>query len=433
MSFATPKLTSLSSILGSLALIGSASLLVACSDDSGDSGGGGGEGGQGADDVPPPTGNDPLYAMMIQVYTPDDRVVYVHLTKDLDVSEIDLSQAREFVSVANFAGIDGRILISSGTEPEIAEFGISDDLEWTDGRTVSFAKYPLDDNANFYYQYILNESTAYLPFEATSRVVWDPAGMRITGTLTDTNVPRELQGLKVATGGNRNAVKFEGPVQQPFFYVDKDWTEYGAQSVVAIYDEKTNEEASTVTLPCPALSMASQDGEYTYYGTWDFQHAALFSEGPEPCIARLDGNFHLDEEWTTDLTSATDGRLHNNFRAIGDHRAIANVFHDEIFLDKHPEMSFDQYDADVVDALGASGPWWKLWLFDLETMTGAPVEGIDVDATSGAQFAVLDGRTFVFLPYQEWGRSKIYEIDGDGQATERGDTAGDVFKWVKIR
>ena len=380
------------------------------------------------------TMEEPLYAMMIQVYTPDDRVVYVHLTKDLDVSEIDLSKAREFASVANFSGIGGRILVSSGTEPEVAEFGISDDLEWTDGRTVSFASYPLDDNANFYYQYILSDSTAYLPFDATSRVVWDPASMRITGTLTDTNVPRELQGLKVATGGNRNAVKFAGPVQQPFFYVDDNWTEYGAQSVVAIYDEATNEEDSTVTLPCPALSMASQDGEYTYYGTWSFQDAALFGEGPEPCIARLDGDFELDEEWTTDLTVATDGRLHNNFRAIGGNRAIANVFHDEIFLDEHPDLSFDEgYDADVVDALSASGPWWKLWLFDLEKMTGAPIEGVDVDTSSGAQFAVLDGHTFVFLPYDDWGRSKIYEIDDDGQATERGDTAGDVFKWVRIR
>lgn len=59
--------------------------------------------------------------------------------------------------------------------------------------------------------------------------------------------------------------------------------------------------------------------------------------------------------------------------------------------------------------------------------------GVEVDTASGAQFAVLDGRTFVFLPYEEWGRTKIYEIDEGGQATERGDTVGDVFKWLKIR
>jgi hypothetical protein len=87
----------------------------------------------------------------------------------------------------------------------------------------------------------------------------------------------------------------------------------------------------------------------------------------------------------------------------------------------------------VVDTIGTSGPWWKLWLFDLATMTGAPVTGVDVDTGSGAQFAVLDGRTFVFLPYDDFGRTRIYEIGADGVATERGDTVGDVFKWVKIR
>ncbi len=417
-----PLLSSLSVLTLLLAALGSA----ACSSD--------GDSGDDGTDEAPATGTDPLYAMMIQVYTPDDRIVYVHLSKNLDVSNIDLSKAREFASVANFAGVDGRILVSSGTEPEIQEFGISNDLKWSDGRTVSFADYPLDDNANFYYQYILDPQTAYLPYNATSRVIWNPKEMIIEGTLEDTNVPRKADGLLVSTGGNRNAIQFDGPVQQPFFYVDENWTTYGDHSVVAIYDPETNEEDSTITLPCPALSMASQDGEYTYYGTWSFMEAALFGEGPDPCIARLDGDYELDEDWTNDLTEATDGRLHNNFRAVGGGKAIANVFHDEIFLEENPGMSFDDgYDADVVDALYASGPWWKLWLIDLDDMTGAPVEGIDVDTASGAQFAVLDGRTFVFLPYDDWGRSKIYEIEDDGQAVERGDTVGDIFKWIKVR
>lgn len=423
------------------ALVISAFGAAGCDDgaDGDGAGGGGGEASGGDEDVAPSTGTEPLYAMMVQVYTPDwDRNVYVHLTTELDASNIDLAQAREFGGVANFAGIDGRILVSSGDEPTITEFGISNDLEWTEGRTVSFVGYPFEDNANFYAQYILDDQTAYLPFEKTSRIIWNPADMIIEGTLTDTNVPLEAEGLAVTTGGNRNAIQFEGPVQQPFFYVDADWTTYGSESIVALYDEETNEEEALITLPCPALSMASQDGGYTYYGTWSFMDKALFGEGPEPCIARLDADLTLDEEWTTDLMDVTDGRYHNNFRALGNGKAIANVFHDEIFLAENPDMSFDASQdadarADVVDALYASGPWWKLWLIDIEARTGAPVEGIDVEPSSGAQFAVLDGRTFVFLPYNEWANTKIYEIGDDGVATERGDTVGDVFKWVRIR
>jgi len=409
-------------LVGICALASASVMAVACDETTGDASD------EGNANAAPPTGTDPLYAMMVQVYTSDDRLVYVHLSKDLDVSQIDLSQAREFASVANFAGIDGRILVSSGTEPEITEFGISDDLDWTEGRSVSFAGYPLDDNANFYYQYILDAESAYLPFDATSRVVWNPAEMSIDGTLTDTNVPAERNGMMVFTGGNRNAIRFDGPVQQPFFYSDD--FDYGPESIVAIYDEETNAEKSLVTLPCPGLSMASQDGGYTYYGTWGFPDRAVFGEGPAPCIARLEPDLTLDEEWTTDLKGVTDGRLHNNFRAVGGGKAIANVLHTELV----PDADFDSgYDPDLADRFSQSGPWWKFWLIDLTTMTGAPVEGIDVDISSGAQFAVLDGRTFVFLPYDDWARSKIYEIGNDGLATERGDTLGDVFKWVKIR
>ena len=52
---------------------------------------------------------------------------------------------------------------------------------------------------------------------------------------------------------------------------------------------------------------------------------------------------------------------------------------------------------------------------------------------SSAQFAVLDGRTFVFLPYEQYRRSKVYEIDANGRATEHLDVLGDVFKWIRVR
>jgi hypothetical protein len=375
-------------------------------------------------------GDSPLYAMMIQVYGDDDRTVYVHLTDSLDFGKVDLAKAREFAGVANFAPVDGKLLISSGLEPTITEFEISDDFAWTEGRTISFASYPFEDNANFYYQYILNDDTAYMPFDVTKRLVWNPSEMTIDEEREDSKVPLKKDGLNAVIGGNRNAIRFKGAVQQAFFYTDDDWFETGPESIIAIYDEKTHEEKDLVTIPCPGLSMASQDEKgYTYYGTWGFQTRALFGEGPEPCIARLKPDLTLDKEWTTDLRDLTDGRYHNNFRYIGGGRAIANVLHHEL-IDADWEGG---YDADVDEAIGKSGPHWRLWLFDLEKSEAKPVEGIDVDIASGAQFAVLDGRTFVFAPYEDWGRTKIYELDKNGQATVHAETTGDVFKWVRVR
>ena len=37
------------------------------------------------------------------------------------------------------------------------ERDIDSSLQWVEGRTVSFSGYPLQDNANFYSQFILND------------------------------------------------------------------------------------------------------------------------------------------------------------------------------------------------------------------------------------------------------------------------------------
>jgi hypothetical protein len=408
-------------LAGVLALAGGAGL-AACGDahDDGDAPGGSDGGGN----------ESPLYAMMIQVYGTDDRTVYVHLSDTLELGEIDLTKTREFAGVANFAPIDGKLLISSGTEPSITEYEISDSFEWKQARTVSFADYPFEDNANFYYQYILSDDTAYMPFDVTNRLIWNPSAMTIEETREDSSLELFNDGLQLQVGGNRNAIRFDGPVQQAFFYVDEDWYRYGSESYVVIYDERTHEEQDVVTLPCPGLSMASQDEDgFTYYGTWDFQGIrALFGEGPDPCVARLKPDLTLDAAWTTDLRDLTGGRYVNNFRYIGGGRAIGNVFHHELI-----EADWDAgYDPDVAEAINKSGGHWRFWLFDLESWEAKPVEGIDVAISGGAQFAVLDGRTFVFLPYDDWSKSKIYELDG-GRAIERATTTGDVFKWVRVR
>ena len=124
-----------------------------------------------------------------------------------------------------------------------------------------------------------------------------------------------------------------------------------------------------------------------------------------------------------------DGRTAGNFRYVGNGKAFANVLHHEEFGVESPA----ELDAETLDNLWRGGPHWKLWLFDVEAGTGSPVEGIDVEMTSGAQFALIDGRTFVFVPYDDWARTKAYELAADGTATEHFDTVGDVYQWVRVR
>ena len=130
-----------------------------------------------------------------------------------------------------------------------------------------------------------------------------------------------------------------------------------------------------------------------------------------------------------DLREWTDGRLASNFRYVGNGTAFANVLHHETFGVSSPE----ELSAEALENLWASGPHWKLWLFDVAGGTGQPVQGIEVAIADGAQFAVLDGRTFVFLPYDDWGRTTAYELMSDSSVIEHFGTVGDVFKWVRVR
>lgn len=182
------------------------------------------------------------------------------------------------------------------------------------------------------------------------------------------------------------------------------------------------------TSPCPNLSIATRDEEgNTYFSTWGLPIPSITGEAPATCVAKVGADQETVE--TIDLREWTDGRFASNFRYVGNDTAFANVLHHETFGVSSPE----ELSAEALEKLWASGPHWKLWLFDVARGTATPVEGIEVAIADGAQFAVLDGRTFVFLPYDDWGRTTAYELLPDGTVIEHFDTVGDVFKWVRVR
>lgn len=392
-------------------------LLGACGDDGGSGPGPGDEG--------------PVYVMMTQVYTVDDRTVYFSLTDSLDVDGVSFADAHESPSVANFSAIGGKLYISSGEQPKITQYEVAADHSLEETGQISFAAFPFEDNANFFYHYIVDENLAYLPYDVTKRIAWSPKDMAILSDETRSEMSLVDGAMMLEGGGNRSGVKYpSGQVVQPFFFHDENWLDYGASSRIVTYDKTTHDEARVQTSACLGLSITTRDeAGNTYVSSNNYSPVKkLFAAGPAPCVERLAPDGTLDAAWTNDFSALTGGRYSMNFRYLANGLAVANVLDAETL-----DADFTgPYDAMVEDQIYEDGKF-RLWMFDLEANTAKPIEGIDLPAAAGGQTAVIDGRMFLFVTFDEYGQTRIYELSETGVATKKLDVAGDVFKWERLR
>lgn len=371
-----------------------------------------------------------VYALHTGITQPDEsNIGYVALMSSLDVSgELSLAGAREFPGYAFITSVNDKLLVSDGEAPTVTQFDISDELDWIQNATLSFASvgsFPF--GASFERHWFLNERVAYLTSDVTQRIVWDPTDFVIRGVMDDTTLEAERDGLVLDAAFNRPPRMPQGPVAKLYYYRDEDWFRFGPETPVAIFDPDTHEEAYVVNVPCPAVEVSSQDeAGNTYLSPWTYGPAlGLFGEGPETCIRRLNSESRLDEAWTPDLRSWTGGRPVQVFRYLKDGKALGTVLHvDEV------EGDFTAgYDPDLDAELSSH---WRLWLFDLEQETAQPLRGIG--ATSpGFSMDTVDDRTFVFLPKEDYSETTVYELDLEGAATARFTVEGAVSRWLRVR
>ena len=398
--------------------VGVATLLVAagCSSDS--------------DDKTPSAASEHLYALQTLVYQPDETTLsYVAVTDTLDVSgELTLRDAKELPGYAFATTINGKLLISSGEGPEITQYEVESASVWHERATLSFAGQGVPSfGAGLERHWFLNERVAYLTHEVTSRIVWDPTEMVIRGVEEDTGMAREAGGLVLDAAFNRPPRLLKGPVLKPFYYRDEDWFYFGESSRVAIYDQTTHAERTVLELPCPGLEVMSQaENGDTYFAPWTYGPTlSLFGEGPATCVRRVKANGTVDEAWAPDLSTWTDGRPVQVLRYVKDGKALGTVLHiDEVEGDF--SAGYDQALADELDG------HWRLWEFDLEAETARVIEEIP-SSGSGFSMSEVDGRTFVFIPNEEWSETTVYEIELGGAARARFRTRGIVNTWSKIR
>lgn len=380
---------------------------------------------------PGPVEEGPVYVMMSQVYTADDRTIYFSLSDTLDIDSVDFGTAIEEPGVANFSAIGGKLYISSGEQPKITQYDVAADMSVEQTGEISFAAFPFSDNANFYYHYIVDENLAYLPYDITKRIAWSPKTLEILSDETASSVPMMDGALTVEGGGNRTGVKYpDKRIVQPFFFHDENWTDMGTTSRIVRYDATSHDEINVQSVACPGLNLTTRDESgNTYISTGNHGPGlALFDAGPAPCHVRLDPNGIIVDSWTGDLRNFTGGHYVMNFRYLADGKAVGNVL-DETKL---TTPLTGPYNPAIEDELWNDGNW-DLWLFDLNANSAKKITGIDLPVGAGGQTAVIDGRMFLMVIYDSYGKTRVYELSADGVATPKFDVNGDVFKWERLR
>lgn len=378
-------------------------------------------------DTPP--GPDPsVYAMLSIVWSDDEPTGYVLLTDTLDTEQPSLDDALEVPGYASMAAVGGNLLVASGDDPSITQYAIGDDLTWQRGPTLSFLNQGLEE-AGFFRQYLLEDSVAYTDLDVSKRVVWDPSALEIVGVRETSELPLERDGLPLYANFNRSYHQFEGRVLRPFSYHDDDWYVWAADTQIVAYDPTTQEEATILDAPCPALDSVSVDeAGNSYFSTWEYAALRGLMGDPAPCVVRVTPEGELDTSWPPDMTAWTGGRLFKLFRYVGDGKAIALVLHDEEFDD----VDYAGLDVDAFYEL--EGLHYRLWLFDLEQQTARPLEGIAPEDTSSTySLARLDDRTFVFTSATDFSSTKVFELGADGAVSERFEVPGLVYQWLKLR
>lgn len=389
------------------------------STNGGNEGGGMGSGG-GAKD-------EPLFAVPTEIFGADFSMStsFVPFVPSLDVDRISLDQAREVPGRASVAAIGGWMFIASSTKPIITRFQVKPDGTLVEDLKLSFANFGVPEYFSIdpWGNVPINATKAYIFNRSDGgHVVWNPTVMEIEGEIEGPDVILDgynLESIAVVRGKRMYRIL-------AFLNYDS-WEFLSDVQYLAVYDLETDKLIDLIEeTRCPLLYSRPfiDENNDIYFSGWVWTAAETLVHGaPKNCALRIrDGEDTFDPNWQlTYADEVTDGREAGILRYLGDGKALLDVFHDE-------RTTIDD-DTDSQEL--SNSPNWRLWRIDLETKTGAPLEGLTFKA-AGYQDVQIDGRTFLMVPNGDYSETTAYEIVG-GEAVEGFKIQGSSYHMVQVR
>ncbi|RYZ07454.1 MAG: hypothetical protein EOO73_12450 [Myxococcales bacterium] len=369
----------------------------------------------------------PLFAVPTQVYGADfaTSTSYVAFVPSLDVERIQLDDARELNERGTVAKLGDYFFMASSSKPVVDRFELQADGSLAPAGSLNFSNYGLPEyfTLDAWGGVLVDAERAYV-FNAAdgSHVAWNPTTLEITGTIEGPGVVKEgynLESIAVVRGDRMYRV---------FTLLNYEtWEFLPSPQYLAVYDLKTDELIDLVEdSRCPQLysrPFVDEQGDI-YFSGWVWTPGlTLTGDYPASCSLRIKaGEDTFDPDWQLDFAAdITEGREAAVMRPLGDGKVLLDVFHDE-------RVTIDE----ATDPQELSNtPNWRLWMVDLKTKQGAPIDSLGFKA-GGYSDVQVDGRNFLMVPNEDYSETTAYEL-ADGEARAGFAIQGSVDQILKLR
>jgi hypothetical protein len=326
-------------------------------------------------------------------------------TSELDGSELDLAEAREFAGGSADLWILGEhAYVTNGDAPVIAKYEIDAQHALREVGSISFENYGVSDAA-FWNNAVVSDTKAYLTgTNASELVVWNPRTLEIEGTVEIEGLENRGELMPRAALADRSNIVSGGQLFRPIYWTDEDYAGRTEDSLVVVIDTETDKVVDKIKVDCTGLDYGTvgSDG-LLYFSTWTGSVGTrLALDTPPTCFAAIDPATHEVKSVTT-FASVTGGHEGAAMKHVGNGQFLFSVY---------DERRSDLAGKTPSEVSGV--PNFQVWLYDGKTHEAAPVEAIDWN--SGANYYKSIGDSvYALVPGENWLRTKAYTIS-DGKA-----------------
>lgn len=391
------------------------------SQDMGGMGGIGGMGGEGGMGGAPA---DPLYALSVEVRTPEGSAegTYVQTVDAVPSGAVDNDTAFELSGIGRVFSDGESVYLADGGAPALTRYAVGDDGELTESGRISFAEEGVTFITNTVV-FVSPTKAYYLSNEILEVIIWDPSQMTITGSIdfselqregfTDQNqmtvapeVVRDGMMYAAVTYSELAAGRFERGVQMAVFDTSDD-------SLVGVIEDERCDGAGVG-------AGLGDDGAIYVHADNFLNFLSFFDDTAGPtCVLRIPaGAMGFDPDYQVDLPDLTGGLNTSRFGFGTPTRSYVMALRDDL----------------VQEARDLSrSPVLELWEVDLIGETGRKIEGAPLSTLFAALFFRVDGTMYVGLS-DVFDASTVWSMDlATGEAQQAFTTPGLFRNFFRLR